>query len=279
MPKTLSIAGLPVATEYSNSPNDCHIHGPAIIRTVDRAFPGWSERSASPFSVSVYVPLSVRSTIPMQPRERRMRSSERSWLFVFVASAGAVFVPAAMRSARPSLAATKSSRDTQCPVLISMTWTCGGGASCSWASDMEVSPLGSAESTSGVCCHFPHQRQGGGSMAAVKPVPEGFRTLTPHITVKGAKKAIAFYQQAFGAEQLAVHDMPDGTVMHASLRIGDSVLMLNDEFPQMGAKGPQSIGGTAVTLHLYVADVDKAFDRAVNAGAAVVMPVADQFWG
>lgn len=116
-------------------------------------------------------------------------------------------------------------------------------------------------------------------MAAVKPVPEGFRTLTPHITVKGAKKAIAFYQQAFGAEQLAVHDMPDGTVMHASLRIGDSVLMLNDEFPQMGAKGPQSIGGTAVTLHLYVADVDKAFDRAVNAGAAVVMPVADQFWG
>jgi uncharacterized glyoxalase superfamily protein PhnB len=116
-------------------------------------------------------------------------------------------------------------------------------------------------------------------MAAVKPVPEGFRTLTPHITVKGAKKAIDFYGQAFGAEEIGVHSMPDGTVMHASVRIGDSILMLNDEFPQMGAKGPQTIGGTATTLHLYVADVDKAFDRAVKAGAKVLMPVADQFWG
>lgn len=116
-------------------------------------------------------------------------------------------------------------------------------------------------------------------MSTVKPVPEGFRTLTPHITVKGARKAIGFYQQAFGAEELVVHSMPDGTVMHASLRIGDSILMLNDEFPQMGAKGPQTIGGTAVTLHLFVADVDKAFDRAVKAGATIVMPVADQFWG
>ena len=116
-------------------------------------------------------------------------------------------------------------------------------------------------------------------MSTVKPIPEGFGTLTPHITVKGAKKAIEFYQKAFGAETLTLHAMPDGTVMHASVRIGNSILMLNDEFPQMGAKGPQSMGGTAVTLHLYVADVDKAFDRAVKAGATVIMPVADQFWG
>ena len=96
-----------------------------------------------------------------------------------------------------------------------------------------------------------------------KPIPDGFGTLTPHITVKGAKKAIEFYKKAFGAEELVNHAMPDGTVMHASLRIGDSMLMLNDEFPQMGAKGPQSLGGTPVTLHLFVQDVDKAFDRAV----------------
>jgi uncharacterized glyoxalase superfamily protein PhnB len=73
--------------------------------------------------------------------------------------------------------------------------------------------------------------------------------------------------------------MPDGSVMHALIRIGDSFLMLNDEFPQMGAKGPRTIGGTPVTLHLYVSDVDKAFDRAIRAGATTVMPVADQFWG
>ena len=112
-----------------------------------------------------------------------------------------------------------------------------------------------------------------------KPIPDGFGTLTPHITVKGARKAIEFYKKAFGAEELVNHAMPDGTVMHASLRIGDSMLMLNDEFPQMGAKGPQSLGGTPVTLHLFVQDVDKAFDRAVQAGAKAIMPVADQFWG
>jgi uncharacterized glyoxalase superfamily protein PhnB len=112
-----------------------------------------------------------------------------------------------------------------------------------------------------------------------KPIPDGFGTLTPHITVKGARKAIEFYKKAFGAEELGTHAMPDGTVMHSALRIGDSMLMLNDEFPQMGAKGPQSLGGTPVTLHLFVQDVDKAFDRAMQAGAKQIMPVADQFWG
>src|SRR5262245_5869785 len=119
----------------------------------------------------------------------------------------------------------------------------------------------------------------GGIMPTVKSIPEGFRTVTPHITVQGAKRAIDFYKKAFGAEELGPPAMADGLVMHASIRIGDSVLMLNDEFPQMGAKGPQTIGGTPVTLHLYVPDVDTAFDRAIRAGAKTIMPVADQFWG
>jgi len=116
-------------------------------------------------------------------------------------------------------------------------------------------------------------------MPAVKPIPDGFHTLTPHIIVKGAAKAIDFYKKAFGAEEIHRHAMPDGSVMHALVRIGDSMLMLNDEFPQMKCFGPATIGGTAVTLNLYVADADKAWERAVQAGAKIKMPIADQFWG
>jgi PhnB protein len=116
-------------------------------------------------------------------------------------------------------------------------------------------------------------------MPAVKPIPEGFHTLTPHIVVKGAAKAIDFYKKAFGAEELGRHAAPDGSIMHALMRIGDSMLMLNDEFPQMNCKGPTSIGGTAVTLNLYVQDADKSWERAVQAGAKVKMPIQDQFWG
>lgn len=116
-------------------------------------------------------------------------------------------------------------------------------------------------------------------MPAVKPIPDGFHTITPHIVVKGAAKAIDFYKAAFGAEELGRHAMPDGSIMHALLKIGDSMLMLNDEFPMMGAKGPQSIGGTSVTMNLYVQDADKAWARAVKAGATVKMPIADMFWG
>jgi len=116
-------------------------------------------------------------------------------------------------------------------------------------------------------------------MPAAKPIPDGFHTITPHIVVKGAAKAIDFYKAAFGAEELGRHGMPDGTIMHALLKIGDSMLMLNDEFPSMGAKGPTSIGGTPVTLNLYVQDADKAWARAVKAGATVKMPIADMFWG
>ena len=116
-------------------------------------------------------------------------------------------------------------------------------------------------------------------MPAVKPIPDGFHSLTPHIVVKGAAKAMDFYKKAFGAEELGRHAMPDGSIMHALMRIGDSMLMLNDEFPQMGAKGPATIGGTPVTLHIYVQDVDKSWQQAVAAGATVTMPLADQFWG
>jgi PhnB protein len=117
-------------------------------------------------------------------------------------------------------------------------------------------------------------------MPKAKPIPDGFHTLTPHLVMKDAGKAIEFYKKAFGAEELGRHPGPDGkSIMHALLKIGDSMLMLNDECPEMGARGPLSIGGTAVTMHVYVQDVDKAFERATKAGAKVVMPLADQFWG
>jgi len=116
-------------------------------------------------------------------------------------------------------------------------------------------------------------------MPTVKPIPDGFHTITPHLVVKGAAKAIDFYKAAFGAEELSRHAMPDGSIMHALIKIGDSMLMLNDEFPQMGAKGPTSIGGTSVTLNLYVQDADKSWERATKAGATVKMPIADMFWG
>lgn len=112
-----------------------------------------------------------------------------------------------------------------------------------------------------------------------KPIPTGMATLTPHIVVRDAPKAIEFYKKAFGAKVKGVHYTPDGKVMHARLQIGDSFLMLNDEFPGMGSRSPQGIGGSPVTIHLYVRDVDRWFERAISAGAKVTMPLADQFWG
>ena len=115
---------------------------------------------------------------------------------------------------------------------------------------------------------------------SVKPVPEGYHTLTPSLTVRDAARAIEFYKQAFGAEvRGGVAKGPDGKVMHAELQIGDSVIMLTDEFPEFGSLSPQSSGGTGMSLHIYVDGVDAAFDRAVKAGAQVEMPVSDQFWG
>ncbi len=117
-------------------------------------------------------------------------------------------------------------------------------------------------------------------MSKVKAIPDGFHTLTPHLTVRNAKEALEFYKNAFGAQIGNVAHMPDGKVMHASLRIGDSQLMLNDEMPEYGALSPLSAGGNSpVTIHIYTENVDEAFNRAVSAGAKVQMPLMDQFWG
>lgn len=114
----------------------------------------------------------------------------------------------------------------------------------------------------------------------LKKIPEGFHTITPHLTVRNAVEAIDFYQRAFGAEARRVTHGPDGkTVMHAEVKIGDSILMLNDEFPDWNVLSPLSIGGTGVTIHLYVEDADAAFGRAVEAGATVKMPLSDAPWG
>ena len=114
---------------------------------------------------------------------------------------------------------------------------------------------------------------------SAKPIPDGYHTLTPFLTVRDATRAIEFYKQAFGAKERGVMKGPDGKVMHAELMIGDSIIMLSDEFPDFGCLSPQSIGGSSSGLHIYLEDVDAAFDRAVKAGAEVEMPVMDQFWG
>jgi len=114
----------------------------------------------------------------------------------------------------------------------------------------------------------------------VQPIPQGFHTLTPHLTVRNAEQAIEFYKKAFGAELVGdVARAPNGKVMHALLRIGDSNLMLNDEMPEAGALSPLSDGGSPVTIHIYTNNVDAAFDRATSAGVKVKMPLMDQFWG
>lgn len=111
-----------------------------------------------------------------------------------------------------------------------------------------------------------------------KPIPDGFHTLTPHIIVPDAA-ALEFYKKAFGAEELGRHLSPDGkSLMHAQLKIGDSILMMGGEFPP-DCLSPKSRGGTSVFLHIYVEDADAAFNRAVKAGCKPSMPVADMFWG
>ena len=114
---------------------------------------------------------------------------------------------------------------------------------------------------------------------SVKPIPDGYHSITPFLTVRDATRAIEFYKQAFGAQERGVFMTPDGKVMHAEITIGDSIIMLGDEFPEFGALSPESTGGAGMGLHIYVDGVDVAFDRAVKAGAQVEMPVMDQFWG
>jgi PhnB protein len=116
-------------------------------------------------------------------------------------------------------------------------------------------------------------------MMSVQPIPEGYQTLTPSIVVDNATEAIDFYKRAFGAEERLRMDGPGGTIAHAELQIGDSVLMLNDPFPQATTKPPKEIGGTTTTLVMYVEDVDAVVQQAIDAGATVAQPVEDQFWG
>jgi len=113
---------------------------------------------------------------------------------------------------------------------------------------------------------------------AVKYIPEGYHTATPYLIVKGAEKAIEFYKKAFGAK-LEMSMGHDGKIHHAEIRIGDSLIMLADEFPEMGAVSPESLGGSPITLMLYFENVDLMFKQAVDAGATVERPLADQFYG
>jgi uncharacterized glyoxalase superfamily protein PhnB len=117
------------------------------------------------------------------------------------------------------------------------------------------------------------------AMNTVQPIPPDMHTLTPHLVCKGASDAIAFYARAFGAVEKVRLPAPDGRLMHAMVQIGDSPLMLVDEFPEQGCQSAQTLKGSPVTIHLYVTDVDATVARAVEAGARVTMPVADMFWG
>ncbi len=114
---------------------------------------------------------------------------------------------------------------------------------------------------------------------AVKPIPNGYHSVTPYLIVKGAAEALEFYKKALGAQEVMCMKGPGGKVMHAEIKIGDSFVMLADEFPEMGHRGPQSLGGTSVGLAVYVEDVDAQFDKALAAGGKVKQPVRDQFYG
>lgn len=113
----------------------------------------------------------------------------------------------------------------------------------------------------------------------VKPIPEGMHSVTPHLVCAGAAEAIEFYKKAFGAVEVHRLPGPDGKLMHAAVRIGDSTVMLVDEHPEWQALGPKALKGSPVTLHLYVEDADAVFAQAVASGATAIMPVAEMFWG
>jgi PhnB protein len=112
-----------------------------------------------------------------------------------------------------------------------------------------------------------------------KPIPTGYHTVTPYLIVKGAAQAIEFYKQAFGATEHTRMADPSGKIGHAEILIGDSPVMLADEFPEMGIRGPQSLGGSTVNLLIYVEDVDNRFAQAIAAGGKIVRPLQDQFYG
>ena len=117
------------------------------------------------------------------------------------------------------------------------------------------------------------------SKAQVKPIPDGMHSVTPHLVCSGAAEAIDFYKKAFNASEVGRIDGPQGKLLHGAVRIGDSMVMLADEFPDWGSLGPKSLKGSPVTIHLYVEDVDAFVARAVAAGAKITMPVQEMFWG
>ena len=114
---------------------------------------------------------------------------------------------------------------------------------------------------------------------SVKPIPEGYHSVTPYLIIRGAADAIEFYKKAFGAKELFRYPSPDGKIGHAEIKIGDSPIMLADEYPDMGYNGPQTIGGSPVSLMIYVEDVDTIFNQAVSAGATVKEALQDKFYG
>jgi PhnB protein len=114
---------------------------------------------------------------------------------------------------------------------------------------------------------------------AVKPIPEGYHTLTPYIEIENAGEAIEFYKRAFGAKEQVRMDAPGGRIGHAELEIGDSLLMLADPFPQSSIRTPKAVGGTTVNLFMYVEDADAVVQQAVDSGATVTRPVENMFWG
>jgi len=113
----------------------------------------------------------------------------------------------------------------------------------------------------------------------VKPIPEGYQSVSPVLTVDGAAEAIEFYKRAFGAKERFRMAGPEGSIGHAEIEVGDSVVMLSDPFPHSTVKPPRELGGTSVGLFVYVEDVDAAFEQAVNEGATVTMALEDMFWG
>jgi PhnB protein len=114
---------------------------------------------------------------------------------------------------------------------------------------------------------------------ATKPIPEGYNTVAPYLAVEDAAQAIEYYTRAFGAKERTRMQGPDGKIAHAEVEIGDSVVMLSDPFPQFAARPPKELGGTSVSVFMYVEDVDAVVKQAVDAGATITVEVADQFWG
>jgi PhnB protein len=116
-------------------------------------------------------------------------------------------------------------------------------------------------------------------MSTVQAIPAGHHTVTPYLTIKNAAKALEFYKKAFGATETYTLMLPDGRLGHAEIRLGDSMIMLSDEFPEYGGKAPETLGGSPISIHLYVEDVDAFFKKALAAGAIERQPVMDQFYG